>query len=404
MTEEPPDSFLLRIKPLLESEGPFLHFPEVEEAAAEGDALESEPSESGSPGGSFSALDLRDRVVVMLLFGQVVQVEQVEEAWHQWQNEAEDTPDALWRVVARRPDVDDEAAFATAARVYAFESAASILYRSRALLRAHRGRFSLRQRRHLVALGVLPVKIDETPEGPCWIFATHDPARPAVQRLLAKLDVPAYELQYGPAEAIRERLVKAFPGEAALGSRSAEDDDTDDAAAAPVRSTLEARGKGGLAALDDLLAEDAEAQTSKAQTSKARRLRGRETVRTFASIYEELLAGAARSGASCVRLTSDVGEERDAEEADEGERFLAVFEYDERDEHREVALRVPPGAVLSFMRRRTRSARHGTASKDQKKRVHRWIDDRRHSFSIAPLPDRSGWEAGRAEIVIEVAK
>lgn len=356
MQERDAGSVLLRIKPWMQSGGPF-------EAA-------------GEDAPSFSALDLRDRVVAQLLSKEVVREEQVEAAWHQW-NDAEPSG-ALWRVVARQPGVEAEDVFAEAAGVYAFKSARSILYRSRAFLRSRRGRFSLRQRRHLVTLGVLPVKIDETTgQAPCWVFATHDPARPAVHTLLAELDVPAYELRYAPATPVRTLLAEGFPGAAAL-----EDPDAGDA---PERDLPPPGG-------------DEAAQTPSRPAKQGARLpqRKQETTRTFASIYEELLAGAARSEAARVRLAAAPGEGRD-------DPFVATFEYEERAEPRRVGLAVPPPAVLSFMRRRVRSARRGTFQQQEERTTHRWVEGQRRSFRIGALPERRAWTSGQAAIVIEVA-
>lgn len=379
MSEDEPGSILLKIRPWLESGGPFQ--PSDDEAAA---SVEEE---------SFSALDLRDRVVVQLLQEEVVRVEQVKAAWNQRADE--DPPDALWRVVAHLQDVETEAVFAEAARVYAFEPATSILYRSRALLSEHRGRFSLGQRRRLVALGVLPVKVNETPDGPRWLFATHDPARPPVHALLADLEVPAYELRYAPAAAIRERLEESFPGEVALAAHTADEGAADEGAADEKEASSKAPGgedapqtseEGSPFALLDGLFEEAQ-EEAPAQP----RRRGSETARTFASIYEELLSGAARSRAARVRL-----------EADSGDQLAATFDYEERGEQRAITLQVPPEAVLSFMRRRTRATRRSAKGKPEAKTVHRWVEGRRHSFRIGALPERRDWTAGRADIRIEV--
>ena len=48
----------------------------------------------------FSALALRDRVVIMLLFDQVVREDQVEQAWQLWQQMGrEGAKEPLWRVL-----------------------------------------------------------------------------------------------------------------------------------------------------------------------------------------------------------------------------------------------------------------------------------------------------------------
>ena len=365
MDEESPASLLLKIKPWLESDGPF------------GQAEESTAAEEEEE--SFSTLDLRDRVVVMLLYSRKVRAEQVEAAWKRWKSENQDTPDALWRVVARLPDVETEAVFEEAARVYAFEPAMSILHEARSLMREHRKRFSLRQRRQLVALGILPVKVKETADGPLWVFATHDPARSSVQRLLSKVSVPAYEVRYAPATEVQEQLKAIFPGEMSLEPKASEGT----ARQKPERNRP--TGDEEAPSFLDTLFENDEADTL------VRERHSKEREPTFVRVYEELIAGVAQSRATRVRLR-----------ANDEEQLVATFDYDDRGAHRQVELQTPPGAVLSFMRRRTRSMRR--SGEDDQKVVHRWVDGCRRSFCIEALPGRSDWSAGRAEIVIEAVE
>ena len=369
MDEESPASLLLKIKPWLESDGPF---GQVEESTVGEEEEES-----------FSTLDLRDRVVVMLLYSRKVRVEQVEAAWKRWKNEKQDTPDALWRVVARLPDVETEAVFEEAARVYAFEPAMSILHEARSLMREHRKRFSLPQRRQLVALGILPVKVKETADGPLWIFATHDPARSSVQRLLAKVSVPAYEVRYAPAAEVQEQLEAIFPGEMSIEPKASEGT-AHKKSERNMPAEEEEEDEGPPSFLDTLF-EDDEAD------ALVREQRSREREPTFVRIYEELITGVAQSRATRVRL-----------KVDDEEQLVATFDYSDRGEHRQVELQTPPGAVLSFMRRRTRSMRRSGGG--DHKVVHRWVDGSRWSFRIEALPGRSDWSAGRAEIVIEAVE
>ena len=70
----------------------------------------------------FSALDLDDRVVIALLFNEVVREAQGEAAWVRWKaRRAEGAPTQLWRVLAEDPDIDREEVFAMAAEAFAFK-------------------------------------------------------------------------------------------------------------------------------------------------------------------------------------------------------------------------------------------------------------------------------------------
>jgi DNA-binding response OmpR family regulator len=160
---------------------------------------------------AFSALDLRDRVATMLLFDQIVTTEQVSAAWRRWKKAG--TPGALWRAVAQRPGVDREAIYARAAAVYEFGSVDFNMHSVRALVRKHRGRFTLEQWARMVDLNVAPVRTAyEKEKGVLrWTFASHDPGRSAVEHLLADLEVASHTLAYAPEQRIESVFADALP-------------------------------------------------------------------------------------------------------------------------------------------------------------------------------------------------
>ena len=183
--------------------------PRGERQAAEGASTEVE--RAGEPE-AFSALELRDRVVVMLLFNQVVQIEHVEAAWKTWrqlQQEGGEAP-ALWRVLAAHPEVDREAAFEETARVYAFEKMETGRYNALAFVRAHRNAFSGAQWQRLAEAGLAPVKRTQG-ERPTWTFATHDPTQADIGALLEALGVERYTLRYAPETLVGELLREVLP-------------------------------------------------------------------------------------------------------------------------------------------------------------------------------------------------
>lgn len=206
--EKSTPSLMCRIGHLFQQQTPAEPGSEKGEAPPPGD----ERRRASAP--SFSALELRDRVVVMLLFDQVVCIEQVGTAWRHWNEMSdEEAPDALWRVVARLPDVDREVVYAQAARVYAFEPVAFRMYGARKLLRDHQSEFSQEEWQRMVELNVALVDIeyDELGETRRWIFATHDPTRASVKRFLSTLDVAEYVLRYASEAALEEALEDVFP-------------------------------------------------------------------------------------------------------------------------------------------------------------------------------------------------
>ena len=82
----------------------------------------NEAEEAAAPGEEFSLLELRDRVVIMMSFKQLVSIEKIEHAWRQWKEGGEiASADTLWRVLAKDPDLNKDEIYACAAEVYAFD-------------------------------------------------------------------------------------------------------------------------------------------------------------------------------------------------------------------------------------------------------------------------------------------
>jgi type IV pilus assembly protein PilB len=172
------------------------------------------PSRSASEIPPFSALELRDRVVIMLLFDQVVYEEQVALAWQLWQQMGQEgVKEPLWRVLTLFPEIDRELVYAEAARVYGFETAR--ISRSRAIGLIHRveEQVTASQWDQLVELRVIPVTESEQvhTHRARLVFATQDPTRPDVHRLLPTLDLGGFELRYAPEQEIAALLIEAFP-------------------------------------------------------------------------------------------------------------------------------------------------------------------------------------------------
>lgn len=162
----------------------------------------------------FSALNLRDRVVIMLLFDQIVREEQVANVWPLWkQQSSSESEQPLWRMLTLVPELNRELIFAEVARVYGIE-------------RVHierRGALPIIEKvyRHcprslwddLVRLRVVPVAEGEQQHSQRarLIFATHDPMHPDLQALLPQLGLGGYEVRYAPEEEVVHLLAEAFP-------------------------------------------------------------------------------------------------------------------------------------------------------------------------------------------------
>lgn len=160
----------------------------------------------------FSAQSLRDRVVIMLLFDQIVGEEDVERAWRiQQQPEHRETP--LWRVLAQMPEVDTELVYAEAARVYGFEEADIVRRVALALVEETQRRVDPSVWERLADGPLLPVAEETQPHSHQrrLVFATPDPTRPDVQRLLHQVGFANFELCYASTRQLHELLAEAFP-------------------------------------------------------------------------------------------------------------------------------------------------------------------------------------------------
>jgi type II secretory ATPase GspE/PulE/Tfp pilus assembly ATPase PilB-like protein len=161
-------------------------------------------------------LRLRDRVVIMLLFDQIVQEEQVAMAWQLWRDMTkEGVKEPLWRVLTLFSEVDSEMVYAEAARVYGFEEARVPRSRAVGLIQDLHRRMDEEVWAQMVDLRLLPINQMEQPHShrQRTVYATHDPARHEVQDLLRTIETEGYELRYVKETILIDLLAKAFPHE-----------------------------------------------------------------------------------------------------------------------------------------------------------------------------------------------
>lgn len=145
--------------------------------------------------------ELRDRVVVMLLFKQKITTQQVAAAWEALeQTSGPESNQPLWRFLVDLPNVDREEVFAEAANAYAFEQITKSPEAAAAFIKAHRDEFADGQLQKMRDLNVVPVAVDT--DGRTghkeYTFATHDPTRKGVRKRIQKMGVQQFELKYAP--------------------------------------------------------------------------------------------------------------------------------------------------------------------------------------------------------------
>ena len=154
----------------------------------------------------------RDRVVAHLLRSGLVEDKHVREAFNQWRRKGEQ--DTLWRWLARHPDVDTDAVFAEAARIYAFPSAGFGEGRpDPAFVKAFVEGLPGAQQDQLLAFGVLPVEYETDPERRQrrLVLAAQDPGSPDVLGLVHAIGLEPFDLRYASDTVIRPLLTELFP-------------------------------------------------------------------------------------------------------------------------------------------------------------------------------------------------
>ena len=162
---------------------------------------------------TFSPLDLRDRVVIMAIFYEIVQEDRVAHAWKRWRQLQQQGSDiALWRVLVCDSEVDRDAIYEVAAQIYSFEEADINRLRAQALIRELSATFSEETWRKMFEMLVVPIAVGKDPRSghARLIFATHDPTRPEVTRLLQSLKLNSFELRYAAPPKLTALFAEIF--------------------------------------------------------------------------------------------------------------------------------------------------------------------------------------------------
>ena len=154
----------------------------------------------------------RDRVVAHLLRQDLVNEKHVREAFNQWRRKGEQ--DTLWRWLARHPDVDTEAVFAEAARIYAF-TRATITDGEPDPEFVKRFVESLpgTQQDQMLAFGLLPLRfeVDAERRQRRLVLAAQDPGSPEILDTVHAIGLEPFDLRYAPDTEIRPLLTEIFP-------------------------------------------------------------------------------------------------------------------------------------------------------------------------------------------------
>lgn len=166
-----------------------------------------QPSEAKSDANQFSVLNLRDRVVIMMSFKQLVTAEKIEHVWRKWKEGGEiDAPDTLWRVLAKDPEVDRDEVYACAAEVYSF-SEAEIGQETAVFIQKNHNSFSESVWKIFADHQIVP--IDK--KGEKWSFGSYDPSHKKVVALLRGSGIKHFDLFFVREPQLDFLIKEAFP-------------------------------------------------------------------------------------------------------------------------------------------------------------------------------------------------
>ena len=327
----------------------------------------------------FSALELRDRVVIMLLFDQIVTEKQVAEVWTLWQQEYRgDIKTPLWRLLTLVPELDRELILAEAARVYGIERAHIALRVMVPAIKRIKERASASRWEKMVDLRLMPIAETEQKykHRMQLVFASHDPTHPEVEDLIAELGVDVYELRYASEYEIVELLAEAFPKEymtlkKVLGEEKKRFEKAPEAK--PIRDALL------LVLEEEETVEESLAAWEEAPINTS----------SIISFFEELLVEAVRSGASGLCLVPNTNDKSEVYTlVDEALKPWCLIEH------------IPPELLFSTLESAIIRADLSLGEENQKQIIDRWIDGKRVRFRVSAVP--AGAMLDREAIVFRV--
>ncbi|RMH65660.1 MAG: type II/IV secretion system protein, partial [Bacteroidetes bacterium] len=299
----------------------------------------------------------------MLLRKEVVTPAQAYQAYRK-QQEAH-SRETLWRTLAQLPDVNREAIYAEAARVYAFtEARVDTQKPDPEFARSVMDTFAEEHRNRLLSLRVMPFECDLEPQTGAikLVFITHDPTRPELHRLMQQLKLERFELQYAPESLVNTLIAEAFPKKNEYLERMHEDTMAFDLGTSYDED-------GGL--IDE---EALEAEISRS---------------TLINLFEATLVEAVRQGASDIHIYPNA------------EKKVEIhFRVDGRLSRWHVEDKVHPEALLAVIKDNTLNVDRFERDAAQDGFIQRWIDEALIRFRVSVLPIANAVQEMRSESIV----
>jgi len=304
----------------------------------------------------------RDRVVSRLLEKEVVALHQVYQAYQRQQDEGLKEP--LWRVLAQSDHVPQDAIYEEAARLYAFPIARLEPGKpSPEFVRSVMDTFEEEVRERLIELRVVPFEVDlDAQTGAVkLVLVTHDPMRPEVHRLVHRLKLERFELQYAPRGVIMQALMEAYPRRNEYLERVKEE------AAYDLGTSYDAQ--------TELIDEDAlEAEINRSK---------------LINLFEATLVEAVRQGASDIHIFPN-----------NQKKVEIHFRIDGRLTRWHVEDKVHPEAFIAVIKDQSMNVDRFERDAAQDGFIQRWIDDHLIRFRVSVLPIANALEDLRSESIV----
>ena len=315
---------------------------------------------------AFSALAVRDRVTIMLLFDQIITEEQVAQVWELWHQEYRgDLRTPLWRLLTLIPGLDSELILAEAARVFKIEQ---VSLSSRVVLPMLQNLVnhvpkSLWDR--MMALRLLPLNETEqrSKHRKKLVFVSHDPTHPEVIELLGEMGIVSFELRYAPEHEIVDMMARAFPEEFKKLKREV---DRERERFVKIRQIKE-EGRANAPKI-----EPEQEVVALPEDNAGAPLLNTSSVITY---FEELLVGVVRSGASGLCLVPST------------KASTEVYTLIENTLSQWCVIdHISPKLLLATIKSAIIRANISVEEGNQHHEIERWIDGKRVRFRISALP------------------
>ena len=293
------------------------------------------------------SLRTKDRVVGLLLRKQVVTMSQVYQA--QKIKERENSKDTLWRILVELNEVDKDAIYEEAARIYAFPIAEVEGKLDAKFVKSVMETLSDENRDRLLNLHLVPYECESEDKngGVKLAFITHDPMRAEVRRVLKELKLDRFDLYYAPQSAVKSIISEAFPRKNEYLERM-----TDDPMAYDLGMSYEEA---------DIIDEDAlEAEISRS---------------SLINLFEATLVEGVRQGASDVHIYPNAKKKVEIHFRVDGRLTLWHTEH-----------KVHPEALLAVIKDNAMNVDRFERDAAQDGYIQRWIDDVLIRFRVSVLP------------------